>query len=679
MSVEPADRNHGISEYTEKAPLSSGSASPSTSSSIAGDHRPPPDAALLHSALFPPDSYTTNGTYWADLPRKERWSFINKQNREEASREFGEVWSMFKQDPMSPFRAYWNKYVMVGMGLFVEGYVLFSIGNLDALFKSAWPQCWRNFTACDEQWVNAVTYLEILGIIVGQCVVGLEGDWIGRKFGLCQDAAVMLLGSALLTGVWGGSNLNGWVIAYGWCLFIYGIGVGGEYPITGARALEANDHSPAGTRDDRMHRGRNVVGAFLMQGWGQVFNQCILLICLMIFHSGDTQPPFSPRTAQATYRVQFGLAVLVHLWLLYHRIYKVHDADKQLTAAKKKQNTSGYSVHDLRLLNSHYWGRLIATAGAWFANDVFFYGTKVFSSTFIGIIHPGASLVVTWEYNLINLAVSLCGYYCAFLLIDHKMYGRRRMQQVGFAFDFFIYLFAAIFYPKLQRAGAPIAAFQFMYHFSSFWNQFGPNCVSFLVAGECFPASVRSTAHGFSAAAGKLGALLPTVVFHYLDARKKFWFAMPFGALGWLCTAIFLPDTTGLDLREQERYWRCVRAGQPELYHGIAIHPRHLSWYERVILKRNKYYDPVQDKQDRIEELRVLYESHLIAREDPSDAYNAEHDYITADVEKYFQSETSDHRRVQRQITKEAAIRGDGEKEKRAYRSQLEETMGGRY
>lgn len=107
-----------------------------------------------------------------------------------------------------------------------------------------------------------------------------------------------------------------------------------------------------------------------MQGWGQVFNQCSLLILLMIFHSGDTQPPFSARTAQATYRVQFGLAVLVHLWLFYHRLYKVHDADVQLRAAKRKQNTSGYDMQSLRLLNAHYWGRLVATAGAWFANDV---------------------------------------------------------------------------------------------------------------------------------------------------------------------------------------------------------------------------------------------------------------------------------------------------------------------
>ncbi|BGP26739.1 hypothetical protein JCM10295v2_005699 [Rhodotorula toruloides] len=667
MSVAPDDT---IQEYEEKqVPLSSdGSASPESRSTVA-------HGELIKEALYPSDSYTPDGIYWADLPTAQRWKFATSQFNEESRREAKYVWDMFKADPAQPFRAYWRKYVLTGMGLFVEGYVLFSIGNLSALFSSAWPRCWKTFAVCDENWVNAVTYLEILGIIVGQCLVGYEGDWIGRKFGLCQDALVMLIGSILLTGVWG-TSLNGWVIAYGWSLFIYGIGVGGEYPMTGTKALESNVFGPEGTRDDRLHRGRNVVGSFLMQGWGQVFNQCILLICLMIFHSGKTNPPFSPRTAQATYRVQFGLAVIVHFWLLYHRLYKVHDADALLSTTKKRQNVSGYDVHSLRLLMSHYWGRLIATAGSWFANDVFFYGTKVFSSTFIGIIHPGASLVVTWEYNLINLAVSLCGYYLAFFFIDHKLYGRRKMQQVGFAFDFLIYLFAAIFFHQLRVKGAPIAAFQFMYHFSSFWNQFGPNCVSFLVAGESFPASIRSTAHGFSAACGKLGALVPTVLFHYLDDRNKLWFAMPFGALGVFVTAVFLPDTTGLDLREQERYWRCVRAGKPELYHGIAIHPHHLSWYERVVLKRHRFYDPVQDRLDRIDELRVLYESSLIAEADES-AHDVDHSYITPQVADYFRREAPASERIQRQITKERAIRGEGAPTEKVYPSRLEDTMGG--
>ncbi len=59
-------------------------------------------------------------------------------------------------------------------------YVLFSIGNLLPLFKSAWPTCWNLMTAnsvCNPRWIAAVSYLEVVGIIVGQIVVGVLGDW----------------------------------------------------------------------------------------------------------------------------------------------------------------------------------------------------------------------------------------------------------------------------------------------------------------------------------------------------------------------------------------------------------------------------------------------------------------------------------------------------------------------
>ena len=73
---------------------------------------------------------------------------------------------------------------------------LFSIGNLTALYQAAWPTCWKTYTDCDQNWVAAVTYLQIIGIIVGQITVGFEGDWIGRRFGLVQDALVMTRESA---------------------------------------------------------------------------------------------------------------------------------------------------------------------------------------------------------------------------------------------------------------------------------------------------------------------------------------------------------------------------------------------------------------------------------------------------------------------------------------------------
>ena len=68
---------------------------------------------------------------------------------------------------------------------------LFSIGNLSALYKAVWPQCWDTHQVCDANWIAAVDYLQIIGIIVGQITVGFEGDWIGRRFGLVQDALIM--------------------------------------------------------------------------------------------------------------------------------------------------------------------------------------------------------------------------------------------------------------------------------------------------------------------------------------------------------------------------------------------------------------------------------------------------------------------------------------------------------
>lgn len=197
------------------------------------------------------------------------------------------------------------------------------------------------------------------------------------KFGLVQDAVVMLIGVILLTSVWG-STLQGWVIGYTISLFIYGIGVGGEYPLTSTRALESGPNGPSGTRDDRLHRGRNVVLAFLMQGWGQVANQVVLLILMVIFHDGPnrTAPPYTEKTGQLVYRVSFGFIAILHAWLAYYRFWRISDADEALRSHKKKLNTSGYDVASLKLIGGHYWHRLAATSGGWFMNDFFFYGNK---------------------------------------------------------------------------------------------------------------------------------------------------------------------------------------------------------------------------------------------------------------------------------------------------------------
>jgi hypothetical protein len=141
------------------------------------------------------------------------------------------------------------------------------------------------------------------------------------------------------------------------------------------------------------------------------------------------------------------------------------------------------------------------------------------------------------------------------------------------------------------------------------------SCTTFLLAAEVYPISVRATAHGLSAAAGKLGALIPAILYNYIDAQTRFWVVCWFGFAGWIVTELFIPDTTGLDLREQDRYWAFVREGRAGEYHGIAVHPRHLSWWERVVLKRGQAYDPELDRKQRVKELRVVYEARMQEKE----------------------------------------------------------------
>jgi hypothetical protein len=218
--------------------------------------------SLLQSELYPDDAYH-DGVYWADLPGKQRTAWINRQYQQEAAREFSVVWETFKHDPLRPFRDYFHNYVITGLGFFTEGYTLFSVGNILILFEVVWNPCFKGYKTCEKTWVEAINYLEIVGIIAGQILVGIIGDWIGRRWGIIQDAVVMFLGTVMLTAMWG-TSLNGWVICYAISLLVFGVGVGGEYPMTSITAMEGI-HGHGTTRSDKLHRGRSVSLALLMQ------------------------------------------------------------------------------------------------------------------------------------------------------------------------------------------------------------------------------------------------------------------------------------------------------------------------------------------------------------------------------------------------------------------------------
>ena len=213
------------------------------------------------------------------------------------------------------------------------------------------------------------------------------------------------------------------------------------------------------------------------------------------------------------------------------------------------------------------------------------------------------------------------------------------MQMIGFLLDFILFVVPAFKF-EYYTSTAGVTAFQAMYFLSSFFNQFGPNAVTFLVAAEVYPTPIRATAHGFSAACGKLGALTAAVLYNYIDTQTKFYVVPWFGLGGMLVTLLFLPDTTGLDLKEQERRWQFLRAGRGDEYHGIAVHPQHLSLWERF-RGVGKYYDPEADYAQKIEEMRSDWERTQALKADEKGRNehddDAEDTLYSSDVSTFFE------------------------------------------
>jgi PHS family inorganic phosphate transporter-like MFS transporter len=156
------------------------------------------------------------------------------------------------------------------------------------------------------------------------------------------------------------------------------------------------------------------------------------------------------------------------------------------------------------------------------------------------------------------------GYYATFLFID--WWGRKPIQLMGFIVLTIVFItmvakssiLPRFFLPHTHLQGfgystilqhSP-AAFVFLYCLASFFQNFGPNCTTFIIPGEAFPTRYRSTAHGISAASGKLGAICGQCAFaffaqtdHTLEIYALFMFTGIFSTL-------LIPETMGRTLED---------------------------------------------------------------------------------------------------------------------------------
>jgi len=81
--------------------------------------------------------------------------------------------------------------------------------------------------------------------------------------------------------------------------------------------------------------------------------------------------------------------------------------------------------------------------------------------------------------------------------------GPKNACLAGFVCMASLYLVIVIFYDVL-----PSWLFIILYGLQLTSDEIGPSTATFVIPGEIFPTSIRATAHGISAACGKLGAVV---------------------------------------------------------------------------------------------------------------------------------------------------------------------------
>ena len=145
------------------------------------------------------------------------------------------------------------------------------------------------------------------------------------------------------------------------------------------------------------------------------------------------------------------------------------------------------------------------------------------------------------------------GYWVTVALIE--VLGRKKIQIIGFIGLGVTLLVLGVAYNQVKTAS--ITAFIVIFTLMQFFQNFGPNATTFVIPGEVFPTRYRSTAHGISAASGKLGAIISSAgLFQLKDIGGKnaqvptlLIIFSGFMVIGLIFTFL-LPETKGKSLEE---------------------------------------------------------------------------------------------------------------------------------
>jgi MFS transporter, PHS family, inorganic phosphate transporter len=429
-----------------------------------------------------------------------------------------------------------------GMGFFTDAYDLFVIGIVVTLIETQWK-----LSTSQVSWLNSAT---LLASAVGAIVFGRVADLLGRKRIYGYEVLILAIG-AIASAF--SPNYTFLLI----CRIILGIGIGGDYPVS---ATIMSEYS--GKND----RGKMVGLVFAMQGAGLVVGPLVASIFLGAGVSSNI-----------TWRLLLGLGAIPGLAVFYLRrqihetprfamaggaseeaLAAIADATGKSTAkaptgestARHQQGTLDGYIKLFRNRRLLIW--LLGTAVGWLLLDFCYYGNSISQPEILELISPHASPLHNILIQLAIVAVfAVPGYIVAVALLDKT--GRRSIQLLGFFMMALMFLLIGLI-PSVVKHLWP---FLILYGISYFFTEFGPNMTTFVYPAELFPTDVRTTAHGISAGAGKLGAFAGAFLFPDFLAvthglNRAMTIAGIVAAVGLVLTFVTLPETRGKSLEQLE-------------------------------------------------------------------------------------------------------------------------------
>lgn len=425
-----------------------------------------------------------------------------------------------------------------GAALVSDGYQNNSMTNINVLFGKRYGK-----QAYSSEVSTRVSNALLVGAVLGQVIVGVICDRIGRKSAIILSTMVLLLGAIFATAA---SPIHGSLSALFWWLTVtrgaVGFGVGAEYPVSSASASEAaNERYGQKKRSTIFVLCTNVVLSL-----GGPIATIVYLIVLSATSYDNTSSPSDERKLDITWRVCFGFGALLPLSVFYFRMKMLNSKLYRKGAIKK--NVPYW------LFLKRYWPRLLGTAGTWFLYDIVTFPNGVFSGTIISSILKNPTLIESAEYQLLLGVLSLPGAIIGAFLVSRI--GTRYQMMAGFSGYLILGLIIGLAWDKI--VDIPVL-FVILYALFTSMGNLGPGSICGLVSSESYPTALRASAYGLSAAFGKTGAAVGTQIFQPIQngigKRYTFIISAGIGVLGILIAWFLLVDTTKLNLEEEDRKW----------------------------------------------------------------------------------------------------------------------------